>query len=85
MWTLWAQLLISFVCFFSYLSLSNSFRFKRKFEKANHSNSIDHRKITCPSSLIDGYITPPSKNFIYPRSKVVPFYQWEGNNGEKLK
>lgn len=35
----------------------------------------------CPSYMIDGYHTPETKHYIYPKSKIIPFYQWMGNNG----
>lgn len=35
----------------------------------------------CGQSLVDGTSPPPSKAFIYPRTTVRPFYQWESNNG----
>jgi len=35
----------------------------------------------CGQKLVDGSTPPPTTNFIYPRQVVVPYYQWENNDG----
>ena len=36
---------------------------------------------TCTQARVDGTIFPSRNSYIYPSQKVVPFYQWENNNG----
>jgi hypothetical protein len=35
----------------------------------------------CTQTRVDGTTIPDSTSFIYPSQNVVPFYQWENNNG----
>ncbi len=35
----------------------------------------------CGQSLVDGTTPPATASYIYPRQPVVPFYQWENNDG----
>jgi hypothetical protein len=35
----------------------------------------------CGQSLVDGTTPPTTASYIYPRQPVVPFYQWENNDG----
>lgn len=44
-------------------------------------NNAENINVNCPTSLIDGYETPNSNNFIYPRKTIQPIYQWQNNNG----
>ncbi len=35
----------------------------------------------CSQTLVDGTTAPATASYIYPSQPVVPFYQWENNNG----
>lgn len=35
----------------------------------------------CSQTLVDGTTAPATTYYIYPAQSVVPFYQWENNNG----
>ena len=69
---------------FASLICARSKPFIRKFYNIslNHAEfgSLDNVD-ACPPSLIDGYVTPVTKYFIYPKVNITPFYQWENNDG----
>lgn len=36
---------------------------------------------SCPQGSLDSSVAPVTRSYIYPRSPIVPFYQWENNDG----